>query len=224
MTGFYQGKNWIEQLPEPLKRDIRSRMRRRVLMPGERLYEKGGSATALYEVHHGFLKLQSTGRTGAEILITIYGPGSCLGEIPLITQRYQARVFDAVAQGEVEVSVLPQAEFELLTNNHAEISDLLMNSLCQTIVGLLARIEDTALLSLKQRLANLFYSASKVYGETDSQGVVIKVPLTQADMGSMLGVTRQSVQRELRHWSKSGWVDKTEGFWRIRNTEALMKL
>jgi CRP-like cAMP-binding protein len=70
------------------------------------------------------------------------------------------------------------------------------------IAVLLNRIEENALFSQRQRLAQLIVSAAQTYGveRPDPSGAaqcVIAVPLSQQNMGKLLGVTRHSVQREL---------------------------
>jgi len=219
---FYRGSDWIGALPSIVQADIRSRMTVRSLDDGERLYERNAEATGLYQVLKGFIQLKGVGINGNEFLITVYGPGHCLGEVPLLGDS--DRAFDAVAQGEAQVAVLAKADFEELSLRHPQIAQQLMAKLCQVIGGLLAHIEETALAPLRQRLANLILSAADAYGTPEQSGIVISMPFSQEDMGKMLGVTRHSVQRELKYWKTEGIAVKIKGRWVITDINALKTL
>ena len=205
-----------------MQAEIREQMIVRTLQDGEYLYQRGADATGLYQVLSGFLQLKATGASGNGILATIYGPGCYLGELPLLDDS--ERIFDAQAQGEVQVAALPKPAFEELAQRHPEIYQQLAAKLRKIIVHLFYHIEDTALLTLTQRLAKLMISAVEAYGTHQQANVVIAMPLSQADMGKMLGVTRHSIQRELKHWQEKGVIKKQQGNWVVTNLEALQSL
>jgi len=219
MSLFYRGGDWIAELPNIVQAEIRACMVMRTLQDGERLYERNALATGLYQVLSGFIQLKGAGASGNEILITIYGPGCCLGEIPLLGDG--ERGFDAVAQGKTQVAVLAKADFEELSLRHPQIAQKLMAKLCKLIGGLLAHIVETALAPLRERLANLILSAADAYGTTEKEGIVISMPFSQEDMGKMLGVTRHSIQRELKYWKAEGIAVKKKGRWVITDLSAL---
>lgn len=132
-----------------------------------------------------------------------------------------ARAFDAVAHGEARVAVLAKDDFDELSVLYPEIYQALVTKLCRVIVSLFSHIEDAALLSLRQRLVRLIISAAKAYGSEQPDGVEIDMPLSQADMGKMLGMTRQSIQRELKYLRNEGLLDKRKGRWVVFNLGAM---
>ncbi len=222
MIGFHKGNEWIDELPTPVQAQIRERLIVSTLEEGEHLYQRGADAIGLYQVLSGFLQLKAAGASGNEILVTVYGPGSWLGEIPLLGDG--ERAYDAVAQGKVKVAILPKKDFEDLTGEYPEIYRRLLPKLCGIISGLLFHIEETSLLSLRERLAKLILSAAKTYGDKQREGTVITMPLSQEDMGKMLGVTRHSVQRELKIWKTKGLIDKQKGRWIVRDLDEIRNL
>jgi CRP/FNR family cyclic AMP-dependent transcriptional regulator len=222
MIGFHKGNEWIDQLPTAVQAQIRSRLFVETLEEGEHLYQRGADAIGLYQVLGGFLQLKAVGASGDEILITVYGPGSWLGEIPLLGDG--ERAYDAIAQGKVEIATLPRADFEELSKLYPEISQRLVAKLCQVISGLLFHIEETSLLSLRARLAKLILSAAKTYGSKQREGIVIAMPLSQADLGKMLGVTRYNIQREIKYWKTKGLIDKQKGRWIVTDINEIKTL
>lgn len=193
---------------------IRERMVIRRASRGDHLYRQRSGAFGLYQVLSGHVQLRTVGPTGNEMLVTIYGPGSVLGEIPLMSTIN--RSFDAVVMGAAEIAELSRSDFDDLARQFPEIHQQLTEKLCHTIVALLMHIEDTSLLNLSQRLAKLLCSAARAYGRPAGETVVIDLPLTQSDIGNMLGVSRQSIHREMAKWKSDRTVVREAGSWVIR--------
>ena len=223
MAIFNRGGNWINQLPAQVKTDVLKRMVALQLLDGETLYQRSANASGLYQVVSGFVELKATGPSGNEMLVTIYGPGNLIGELPLMGDG--ERAFDAVALGEVNVMALQKQDFDELIEQYPEIYHRLVEKLYRVIVVLLNRIEENALFSLQQRLAQLIVSAAQTYGvehieESGAEQYVIEMPLSQQNMGKLLGVTRHSVLREIKKWKALGIVDKVNARWVVlRMTE-----
>ncbi len=222
MTKFYGGGDWIDNLPKSAQVKIRERMIMHTLQEGEYLHHADSESAGLYQVLSGFVKLTSSVTNGNELIVTIYGSGCCLGEIPLLEDGRHR--FNAVALGKVEVAILPKNYFDELAALYPQMYHCLTSKLCGLITYLLREIHDTALLTLGQRLAKLILSAAKTYGKTFQDQVVIEIPITQTDLGKMLGVTRHSIMREVKQWKSHGIIDKESGRWIIKDTSKIKGL
>jgi len=224
MTMFNRGGNWINQLPVPVQADIRNHMVAVQLSGGETLYQRSANASGLYQVVEGYVELKATGVSGNEMLVTIYGPGNVIGELPLMGDG--ERAFDAVALGDVRIMALQRESFDKLVKQYPQIYHRIVEKLYRVIVVLLNRIEEHALFSLRQRLAKLILSAVEAYGvrgvgDLQSLQQVIEMPLSQENMGKLLGVTRHSVQREIKKWKAAGIIDKVNARWVVFDMQAL---
>lgn len=222
MAEFYGRGDWLEALPSAAQRAIRERMVIRRCVRGDHLYRQGTGATGLFHVLSGFVQLRVTGISGNEMLVTIYGPGSVLGEIPLMSSI--KRYFNAVVVGPAEIAELSRQDFDELAAIYPEIHQLVTDKLCRTIVSLLTHIEETSLLTLRQRLAKLLYSAGRAHGRWQDGQLSVELPLSQSDMGEILGVTRQSIHREMRHFQAQGLVGRATGGWVLAQPEQLVAI
>lgn len=192
----------------------------RSLKDGELLYKPGDIASALFQVVSGLIVLKRCNSEGGEYLATFHGPGECFGELPLLVEQ-QVRGFAAEARGATEIACLDKKEFDQIALEHPQIYQQLCRKLCKIITSLLQQVELSSQASLRQRLANLIIDACKRHGKTNDNGININIPLSQTDIGNMLGVTRQSVQRELRSWRENGWVGRSGGQIVVNNIKAL---
>ncbi len=219
MHHFYQDSEWLYGLAPEVQARVLNGMKSCHLSRGDYLFRCGEEVIGVYRVLEGYIAMIHRDENGNEIIIGIHGPGSCLGEMPVVFDGQ--RGLDALAMGDARVGMLSKAEFNHLLSDHPEIYRLLMKKLNNTMNRLLLYIGDSALLTLGQRLAKLLLSASQTYASQSSAGVVIDVPLSQSDLGNMLGVTRNSIQRELKGWQDAGVLFKVKGRWVIQDMDAL---
>lgn len=83
-------------------------------------------------------------------------------------------------------------------------------------------IEDVAFLPVPVRLAKRLLVLGEHYRQPGSQ--VISVPLSQHDLGSMIGVSRETTNKQLAIWRSAGIVETAPRTIIIRNSEALREL
>ena len=61
------------------------------------------------------------------------------------------------------------------------------------------------------RLAQVLVSLAQKHGQPDGPRVRIPVRLSQQDLGSMVGATRESVNKQLRKWTQTGVLHQETG-------------
>jgi CRP-like cAMP-binding protein len=84
-------------------------------------------------------------------------------------------------------------------------------------------IEDAAFLAFPARLAKRLLVLAEHYRRPQEHEVT--VPLSQHDLGSMVGAGRETINKQLALWWRSaGIVDTARGAIVIRNCEALRAL
>src|SRR5207244_1513173 len=68
-------------------------------------------------------------------------------------------------------------------------------------------IQDAIFLDVAGRLAKKLLDLGRDYGRCTDEGVVIDIGLTQQDLGRMVGVTRESVNKHIGAFRARGMVD-----------------
>ncbi len=82
-------------------------------------------------------------------------------------------------------------------------------------------LEDASLLDLPSRMAKRLLNLAGGIGEKQKDGIRIGLKLSQTDLGNMLGVTREAVNKQLREWKRDGLVDMQEGQFLILDPKGL---
>ena len=85
-------------------------------------------------------------------------------------------------------------------------------------------VEDTVFLDLPTRLAKKLLSLAASYGKPVGEGLRIDVKLSQQELGTMVGTTRESVNKQLRAWRAQGILTSEGGFLVIRRRPELERL
>jgi len=101
--------------------------------------------------------------------------------------------------------------------------------LCDRLRWTSSTIEDAAFLSLPARMAKrLLYLAEHHHRSAEhhngSNGRDITVPISQHDLGNMVGASRETINKQLALWRSSGILDTARGAIVIQNCQALREL
>jgi CRP-like cAMP-binding protein len=82
-------------------------------------------------------------------------------------------------------------------------------------------LEDAALLDAPARLAKRLLSLGELHGEDGRDGRTMRI--SQEELASFLGVSRQSVNEQLQAWKARGWVGLGRGTITVIDAGALRK-
>ena len=192
------------RLSSELDTVLRQYARTRHLAKGEQLYERSSFPDALFCVNRGMVRLSVTSEYGREAVLGLVPPGNWFGEASLFTK--EPRGNDAIAVVDSEILLVPAEIFHRLVDSRADFLRQFLVMMGQRYKTALKRLDDTALHPLSARLARLLgemYRNAIVDG-TNPSAVVLK--FSQEEAAHMLGVSRQSVNRVIKHWESLGLV------------------
>jgi CRP/FNR family cyclic AMP-dependent transcriptional regulator len=204
---------WFAALPLVDRRAILAASERLRLAPGEMLFRQGdpvaAGAGAFYGVVEGGIKASSLREDGKEAILVVLEAGNWFGEISLIDQ--QPRTHDATAVGEAEVLALPRPAFDRLLQRPA-FSLGVCRMLAARVRSLYGMVEDATLRSTRARVARRLLLLAR--GDaTQARDLRPVVPVSQEALAMMLGLSRQTLSKELQGLAAAGAV--TLGYARI---------
>lgn len=164
------------------------------LRPGEMLFRQGDAPGGFYGLLSGKLKISSLREDGREAIFVVLEAGNWMGEISLMDG--QPRTHDATALGAVEVLVVPQPAFAALMEQ-APFARAVAAMLASRVRSLYGMVEDAALRSTRARIARrlLLLARGDVTMADHARPVV---PVSQEALAMMLGMTRQTLSKELK--------------------------
>jgi CRP/FNR family cyclic AMP-dependent transcriptional regulator len=183
----------------------------RTFRPGEVLCHEGDPANALYLIEAGQVKIVRDTPEGEEVIVHLLGPGECMGELALLDAG--PRSATAQALDSVEALILPQEAFLALLERRPEVTRAVILALVGIVRRVTEQLQDLLILDVPARIAKTLLSLATRYGEPTTDGIRIRVRLTQEELAQMVGAARPTVTKELGGFRQRGILSlDREGF------------
>jgi CRP/FNR family cyclic AMP-dependent transcriptional regulator len=190
------------------------------LRRGEMLFRQGDAPSGFYGLVGGTLKMSTLREDGKEAILAVIEAGIWFGEISLIDS--QPRTHDATAVGAVEVLMLPQPVFDRLMTR-ADFARAIATLLAGRIRLLYGIVEDATLRSTRARVARRLLMLARGDAAMAPQ-MRPRVPVSQEGLAMMLGITRQTLSKELRLLADDGVIELGYGYIEVVSAEGLRRL
>lgn len=175
------------------------------------VFAKGDPGSCLYAILKGQIGIHTSSAEGKVILLNILDPGDVLGEIALVDGK--PRTAGATALRTAELFRLDRADFIPFLERHPRLCIRMMGVLCERLRWVSENIEDAIFHDVPRRLARRLLILAEAYGQPlRDGGVRIAQSVSQEDLASMLGVTREIVNKSLKALKTSNAITYTKGF------------
>lgn len=170
--------------------------------PGRTIFQKGESGDSLMIVVDGRVKISSVSADGKEAILNFIEPCQSFGEIALLDGK--PRSADAMTLEPTELFVLRRGEVMAFIERHPEIALRIMGMLCAKLRRATELLEDQLTLGTETRLARALLRFAREYGVRCPEGIHIGLKLSQRELGGIVGVARENVNRQLAEWRAMG--------------------
>jgi len=214
---------WFAALPLAERKALLSGCEVLHLAAGEMLFRQGDAVPPgqgmFYGVLRGAMKASSLRPDGKEAILAVLEAGNWFGENSLIDG--QPRTHDATAVGEAELLALARPAFERMMKRPA-----FAQGICRMLAGrvrsLYGMVEDATLRSTRARVARrlLLLARGDATQARDARPVV---PVSQEALAMMLGMSRQTLSKELQGLAREGAVELGYGKIAIASVPRLEK-
>jgi CRP/FNR family cyclic AMP-dependent transcriptional regulator len=182
------------------------------------IFAKGDPGSSLFAICQGAVKITVPSVDGHDAVFNLIGKGDIFGEIALLDGR--PRTADAIAITDCELFVIERRDFLPLVREEPEIALKLIEILCARLRQTTEQAENLMFLHLPGRLAKALLRLS----DGDERACERKVAVTQKDLGNIIGMTRESTNRQLRIWEEHKWVRLERGGIVILSVTALERI
>lgn len=192
-------------LPAEVQSDFLAAARPRNLSAGATIYSQGDLATEMYRIVEGIVRLSVLRHDGRELTYSVFGPPACFGFSSLIDGKGLPHT--ATAHSDMRIEVISRVAFRDLRARHRLFEEGLLQALCGHMRTLSIYMGDAALDGLPHRMARRLADLAG-HKRNDPTPVV---EMSQADLATMLGASRQSVNKQLRQFEDAGVIRLSYG-------------
>ncbi|HVF53809.1 MAG TPA: Crp/Fnr family transcriptional regulator [Actinomycetota bacterium] len=172
---------------------------------GQRIFNQGDQAEHLFVVKEGLVKILIASRHGEEMVLATLRARECFGELALIDGGPRSASAEAI--GPVRLVVLARSSWLELLHERPSITETLLISMGRMVRRLTEQASDLVLLDVQSRVAKLLMMLADERGQSRDDGLWLDLQLTQSDLASMVGGSRQTVNQALRAFERRGYLE-----------------
>ena len=167
------------------------------------IINEGDVTDSLYVILSGKVKVYLSDESGKELILDVKGAGQYFGEMVLDEGPRSASVMTLERS---QFAIISRSDFKGVLLKHPEIALQIIRNLIKLTRGLNENVKNLAMLDVYGRVARLLLDRA-----TEQDGkVVIVEKLTQKDIASRVGASREMINRILRDLTIGGYI-KVEG-------------
>jgi len=189
---------------------------------GREIFAKGSPGQSLMAILRGSIKITSLSSEGREIVFRIINAEEIFGEIAVLDG--EERSADATAMTDCELLVINRRDFLRVLENRADLCMILLRILCRRLRQTSEQVEDVMFRHLESRVAKALLQLAESAGLLRVQSASVELHVSQRELGSMAGGSRESVNKILQNWHRQGLIDLGKASVLIRDIEALKRL
>lgn len=185
---------------------------------GQTLLLQGDPGDMLLILLAGNAKVTMVALNGREITLDYADPGAVLGEIAVLDGG--ARTASVIALSEGSYLRLTRAAFEAFVERQPGMAWRLMKELARRLRQTNNTIESDRAFASGPRLAR-FLQRLTMAGNADGR---LRLDLSQSDLGSFAGMSRENINRQLSAWADVGIIALEHGQIRILDNTFLTEI
>ena len=161
---------------------------------GQAIFTQGDRAERVFVIERGWILITSIAAGGREIVLGLRGPGDVIGDLSVLDGA--PRSATALAVGEVEATVAPGSALTRALSDAETAMDLLRVLASRLRDADRKRLEFAALDTLG-RVAWRLQELSERFGEQTAEGIEVELPLSQEQLASWCGASREATVKAL---------------------------
>lgn len=186
------------------------------------IFMEGATANYLCFVQNGIVKTYKTTEAGKEFVTGLYGSGSFLGQLSLLTTDglfiESASVID-----DAEIYEIPKSDFLALLYGNKMVSNKFIDLISNNLIEVQEQLVKMAFASVRQKVASTLLSLKKkgVVMDKESSGISI----SREDFAGIIGTAKETTIRMLTEFKEEGLISIGAGRKiKIENEKALKEI
>ncbi len=203
-TSYLKQVSLFANLADEDMHELMTAAKRRAFRSGEVIFHRDDPGQVLYMIKEGKVKICIISPDGQEISLAVFGKGECFGEFALLDGL--PRSADAIALEKVECYTLQRSDFHNAIMKNPKIAIQVLEALTKRLRNTDNMVEDLIFLDVYGRVAKKLLELADAHGVKTDDGVRIEVRLTQQELASMVGASRESVNKVMGYFSEKDFI------------------
>ena len=196
----------LSSLSDEDRRALLVRCQRQRYPKGGFVFHEGEIGDSVHLIDRGTVSVRMTGPTGDVVTLDVLRPGDAFGEQALLGEG-SLRSATVVALEPTETMRLTRLEFDALCDNHPDAARVVAQMLDVRLRATSRALLEALHLPAEGRVMRRLTYLADIYVDHPSKSI----PLTQDELASLAGTTRQTVNRVLGQAQDEGLIALSRG-------------
>ncbi len=202
-------------------RDLTAAATRRRFARDTALFHQGDESSSVLVLLSGWVKVVSMTPDGRQVIVALRGPGELVGELAAIDGSTRFGTVSTLE--EVEAFALRPAAFVQFLETHPEADSLVRRQFAARLRDAGNQLREISAYDVVGRLALRLLDLAEPFGETVNDRIEIALPLSQEELASFIGCSREALSRALQTLRKLGLIETSRGRIALLDVEGLRK-
>jgi CRP/FNR family cyclic AMP-dependent transcriptional regulator len=201
---FLKQVDWLGELGEPEWAELRRRAARRSFEPDETVFEPTPDPRSVYLLESGRVRIYRLSAEGTEATFGFIAPGEVFGELAAFGD-YRRDSF-AAAQIASFVWKIPAELFREWVRTRPRLVIELTRQIGERMKRVESRVESLVFRNVRSRLALVLLELADDFGDAVDGHLVLDLGLSQGELATLIGTTRQSVSTVIAEMKENGML------------------
>lgn len=219
---YLKNINLFHGMSEDQMRMIEQRTVMREIRRREVLYLPGDAGDRIYLLKRGVVKISALLEDGREIILALLKKGEVFGEEAVVEDAPRDHM--AEAYEDALICIITRQDFMEMLRVHPDMAFKVTKLIGFRLKTFRTRVEHLLFKGAPARLAQTLLELAGDHGVQDARGILLPLKLSQQDLASLIGVTRESVNLALSEFRKRGLVEIEGRTLRLLRPEALKEI
>ncbi len=180
-------------------------MHKKVFSSGTNIISVADRGELVFVLLEGTVKIYVDQIDGSEVILAFLGPGDTFGEMSMVGSA--GRSANVVALEQCETVAIDRDSFHRCLKEMNELSYNLVRLTARRLRLANEQIQALSTLDVRGRVARQIVAFAQQYGEPiEPVGMRIPLRLTQSDVASLVGASRERVNQVIVDFKESGFI------------------
>jgi len=189
---------------------------------GETIFAPESHPHSLYLLERGLVRIYRISKEGAETSFGYVASGEVFGEMAAFGDYPRESYAQAVRRS--RVWRIPGGVFRSLVAERPELGFEVARQIGTRLKRIESHVENLVVRDARSRVAYILLELASDFGRASEGRVAIDVDITQGELATLVGSTRQTVNATLREFEREGWIAREGRHLLLLRTESLRRV
>lgn len=187
--------------------------------PNSSLFWAGAEANRLFYLKQGQVKLTKASVEGKEFSLHFFQEGDLIADLSLFNGHHYS--YSGIVTKKSVIGIIQRQDLELLLWQNGDFALEFMKwmSFMNRIID--SKLRDLMFHGKPGALCSTLIRMSNTYGRRTDQGILLEQKFTNAELGELIGATRESVNRMLSDLKQKAVIEQHKGHILIKDIDYL---